>query len=179
MIYLEANQVPNHLKFGYSGKSFKAEVCEKVYIPSYAGNWDSGSRDTYSAIELATGKSIAASNNYSAPWDNDRKDQHIALRSGFAVIRHSIFCGRDMGLTFYVHPEDAVKLLPQQTSDLSDIERKVLKIIKSYKSAYRVDEARRQGVSEAQYREAMVTLQAQDLLDKRGAITTKGKNAAQ
>jgi hypothetical protein len=84
-----------------------------------------------------------------------------------------------MGLTFYVHPEDAVKLLPQQTSDLSDIERKVLKIIKGYKSAYRVDEARRQGVSEAQYREAMVTLQAQDLLDKRGAITTKGKNAAQ
>ena len=165
MIYLEANQVPNDLKLGYSGKSFKAEVCEKVYIPSYAGNWDSGSRDTYSAIELATGKSMAASNNYSAPWDKDRKDQHIALRSGFAVIRHSIFCGRDMGLTFYVHPED--------------IERKVLKIIKSYKSAYRVDEARRQGVSEAQYREAMVTLQAQDLLDKRGAITTKGKNAAQ
>jgi len=178
MIYLEVDQVPNHLKLGYTGKSFKAEVCEQVYIPSYAGNWDSGSRDTYSAVELATGKAIAASNNHSAPWDNDRKDQRIALRSGFAVIRHSIFCGKDMGLTFYVHPEDAVKLLPQQSSNLNEIELKTLRIIKGIKSAYRIDEARRQGVSEAQYREAMVALQAQDLLDKRGAITVKGKNAA-
>jgi hypothetical protein len=40
-----------------------------------------------------------------------------------------------MGLTFYVHPDNAVKLLPP-TIELSTMEKAVLDATRSYKSSY-------------------------------------------
>jgi len=105
-IYLDPNMIPAQLRGGYSGKKFKAVVCTEVTIRADAGLWSGGSRDTFRFVQLSTGDAIAASDNMSAPWDASRKDQHITLKPGFAVVEHSLFSGKDMGLTFYVHPDE-------------------------------------------------------------------------
>jgi hypothetical protein len=100
-----------------------------------AGLWSGGSRDSYQAIELATGKAMDAINHNAAPWNPERKEKTIALRPGYAVVEHSIFCGRDSGLTFYVHPDDAAKLLPAPV-ELTELEALVLNATATYKSSY-------------------------------------------
>lgn len=176
-IYLEPSQVPAHLKGGYTGKMFRAEVTETVTIPAQSGTWSGGSRETYQAIELATGKSIAASDNVSAPWDNTRSDRTIALRSGFAIVKSTMFCGKDLGLTFFVHPSDAVQLLPASDDEITPTERKVLAIIGGLKSGYRADYYRRAGIKDAELEAIKASLINRGYLNKAGAITTKGRNA--
>lgn len=176
-MHLEPNQVPNHLKAGYAGKRFQAEPVESVTIPSHAGLWDSGSRTTYSAIELATGRALPVSDNMSAPWSDKRQDQVVALRAGFAIVKHSIFCGKDMGLTFFVHPSDVVKLVPEQPQDdLSPVELKALAIYRAIKSSYRPDSLRRAGISEGEAEAIKAKLIRLGYLNKAGAITVSGRN---
>lgn len=193
-VYLEPSQIPESIRSGYSGKRFKAIVCDSVFIPSYAGLWDGGSRTTYNAVELATGETRAASNNMSAPWDKDRRDQRIALRDGFAIISHSIFQGKDMGLTIYLHPNNAVAILPPKV-ELSPLERLVLEYTQGRKSSYngrdRFDmlcddlhySRDRKGLesipTRADWNAAKDSLISQGFLNARGAITNKGRNAAQ
>lgn len=176
-IYLEPAQVPAHLKSGYTGKTFRAQICETVTIPAQSGTWSGGSRETYQAIDLATGKSIAASDNTSAPWDNIRADRTVALRSGFAIVKATIFCGKDLGLTFFVHPNDAVKLLPPSDDEITDTERKVLAIIGGIKSGYRADYYRKAQISDAELEAIKASLIKRGYLTKIGAITPKGRNA--
>ena len=176
-VYLEPSQVPAHLKGGYSGKTFRAQVCESVTIPAQSGTWSGGSRDTYQAIELATGRAAVASDNVSAPWDKERKDVTIALRSGFAVVKFTMFQGKDLGLTFFVHPDDAVKLLPASDDEVTPTERKVLAIIGGIKSGYRADYYRRAGITDGELEAIKAELCKRGYLNKAGAITTKGRNA--
>ena len=176
-MHLEPNQVPAHLKSGYTGKRFQAEPAESVTIPSYAGLWDGGSRTTYSAIELATGRAVPVSDNMSAPWDMTRQDKIVPLRAGFAIVKHSIFCGNDMGLTFFVHPSDIAKLIPEQPKDdLSPTELKVLAIIRGLKSSYRANEYARQGISEGEVEAIKGKLTRAGYINKAGAITVTGRN---
>lgn len=197
VIYLEDSQIPPQLSRGYDGKKFQAHTCEQVTIPADAGLWSGGTRDTYRLVELATGREMSAADHSAAPWDDTRKDRLIALKPGFTVIRHSIFCGKDMGLHFYVHPDDAVKLLPAP-NDLSLFERIVLQASAELKSSYNGKdryemmrdnmtwEHSRKSVgmvegeafpTRAQWDEAKAGLIAKGLLDKRGAVTVKGRNA--
>ena len=193
-IYLEPSQVPAAIRGAYSGKKFRAIVTDSVYIPSDAGTWSGGSRTLYSAIHLTSGESRPACDSYSAPWDSSRKDQSVTLKPDFAIISHSIFCGKDMGLTIYIHPINAAALLPAPV-ELTPLERAVLKYTKEKKSSYngrdRFDmlledlefNFKRQELnlevkpSRADWNKAKDSLIAQGLLNARGAITTKGKNA--
>ena len=176
-MYIEANQVPNHLRLGYTGKKFQVEAVESVKIPSYAGLWDGGSRTTYTAIELATGNSVTASDNSSAPWDDTRKDRLFALRSGYAVVRHQISQGHDLGLTFYVHPSDIVKLIPENKSaDLTEQELKFLAVIRGIKSGYRNEYFARMGLKQADIEALKDKFTSLGYLNKAGAITVAGKN---
>ena len=188
-IHLDPAMVPSALRAGYSGKHFKARVVESVTVPSYAGNWDGGSRDTYTLINLETGQEVAASDNVSAPWDK-RSDRLIVLRPGFAVVEHSIFCGKDMGLTFYVHPDNAAKLLPAPAAPLSDHERIVLNATGAFKSSHNGKDRYAMASDEArwsrnaatfptreQWQSAKDSLIAKGLLNKAGAITVTGRNA--
>jgi hypothetical protein len=179
-MHLEPNQVPAHLKSGYNGKRFQAEPAESVTIPSYAGLWDGGSRTTYSAIELATGRTVPVSDNMSAPWSDKRQDVTVPLKSGFAIVKHSIFCGKDMGLTFLVHPSDIVKLIPEQPKDdLSATELKVLAIIRGLKSSYRANQYARQGISEGEVEAIKGKLTRLGYTNKAGAITVAGRNRSE
>ena len=175
-LYLEPNQIPAQLRGSYSGKQFKAIVTESVTIPIYAGLWSGGSRDTYRVVRLSDGATIEPVRHNAAPWDSGRAERKVDLEPGIAVVEHSIFCGKDAGLTFYVHPANATALLPPVVN-LSDIQRKVLNVHGGIKSAYRKQELAYQKVSESDYETAKAFLIAEGYLNKAGAITTKGRNA--
>lgn len=192
-IYLDANMVPATLRRGYDGKKFKAHVCEQMTIPMTAGLWDGGSRDKYSVIRLVDGAEISPISHNAAPWNSERRDVTVQLEPGIAVVEHSMFCGKDMGLTFYVHPSNAAALLPAPSGELTPHEKPVLIATRSFKSSYagrdRYDMMRDdyrcartvQGdasyPSREQWEAAKTSLIGKGLLNKAGAITVAGRNA--
>lgn len=113
-IKLTPKQVPTELRGTYTGRKFKAEVCETMIIPADAGLWDGGSKDSYTGIDLETGKQAVFPGETLVPWDEHRSDKVVIMHPGFAVVRHTIFCGKDLGLTYYIHPENAGKFLPAE-----------------------------------------------------------------
>jgi hypothetical protein len=186
MTYLEPNQVPSHLRGAYQGKQFKAKVCTEMTIPADAGLWSDGSRDVYTAVSFDTGKSVRFPGQNEAPWGN-RQDRVVTLEPGFAVVQHTIFRGKDFGLTFYLHPDNAAKLLPAPAAEISELERFVLNAAASYKSSYggkdryqmAADNARwsKKPVPTRQdYDSAKQSLISKGLLNKVGAITVSGRN---
>jgi hypothetical protein len=194
-IFLEPNQVPAAIRGAYAGKKYRAVIADSVFIPSHAGLWDSGSRTTFEAIHLETGERRPASDNMSAPWDSSRQDARVELKDGFAIVSHSVFCGKDMGLTIYVRPENAAAMLPAPV-ELAPVAKLILKYTKERKSSYMgrdrydmaADDMRYGGSaikalgvetmpSRDEWNAAKNSLIAAGFLNKAGAITTKGKNA--
>jgi hypothetical protein len=190
-VYLDIDQVPAQLRQGYAGRKFQAKVCEEVTIPMDAGLWSGGSRDTYRVVRFEDGATIEPMRNQ-APWDKSRQDIPVKLAPGIAVIEHTIFCGKDLGLTFYVHPENARKLLPAPV-ELTALEKLVLEYTAHRKSSYMGRDRYQMAVEDARYgygenREKLVpsrpewdaakqSLIARGFLNKAGAITTAGRNA--
>jgi hypothetical protein len=183
-VVLDARDVPPHLRGEYSGRKFRAVVGETMSIPADAGLWSGGSRDLFYFIRLADGARVPAPGQNAAPWDRSSSDRRMAIEPGYAVVCHSIFCGKDSGLTFYVHPADATAMLPAPSGDLTKAQRIVLICTRSYKSSYagmsdyRFQEASRQtAITRDDWESAKASLIASGHLNKAGAITTKGKNA--
>lgn len=181
-IHLELGQVPATLKGGYSGKKFKAIVTESIRVPIDAGLWSGGSRDTYSFVELATGRSVPSPAQSSAPWSGERQEFDSPLPVGIVMVEHSIFCGKDMGLTFYVHPQNSGKFLPPPAV-LSDHEKLVLEATRSLKASYagkdRYENAKPYGaMSESERDERLARVQG--ILDTKGDVKLKsGKYASE
>jgi hypothetical protein len=125
-----------------------------------------------------------------APW-GDRKDRKIDLKPGYLVICHTIFCGKDLGLTFFVHPDNAAKLLPAPAAELTRAEKLVLEASCSLKASYmgrdRYEMMRENarysadGIAQfptrAEWDQAKTDLIGKGLLNKAGAVTVAGKNA--
>lgn len=177
-IHIHRDQVPAALRAGYEGRKFKAIATESVHIPADAGLWEGGSRTVYTCIELATGESVAHPMTDSAPWHPGRNNVRIALAPGFAIVAHSLFCGKDCGLTYYVHPANMTALIPDQTgAALTQAESVVLACCKSYISKFRREYAARAGVDALAYADAVVTLTAKGMLTRGGALTVTGRNA--
>jgi hypothetical protein len=193
-IYLEPDKVPLHLRGGYTGKKFAVEVTEIAFIPADAGTWSGGTRDTYRAIRLSDGAGVKLTDTVSAPWDDCRKDQRFVLTPGLAIVRHTMFCGKDMGLTFYLNPSDAAPMLPAPADGLSRVEQMVLDYTAGRKSSYngkdRYEMARddwRHGYmtdkpevfpTREVWDAAKVSLASRLYLNKAGAITPAGRNMA-
>lgn len=95
----------------YAGRKFRLQVSENpIDVRSY---WDEGSREYFTFANLATGE---VSSQVPAQSAFDRKitgADNVELPVGFACVKHSIFCGRDTGITIIVRPENAAKLLSQ------------------------------------------------------------------
>lgn len=193
-IYLEPAMVPATLRGTYSGKQFKAYVVTETTIPFDAGLWSGGSRDKYFAIDLSTGQHVTLPGQNAAPWDNSRRDIRTPIKPGYAVIRHTISGGKDLGLTFYIHPDNASKLLPAPAAEMPAIQRLVLVATASLKSSYAGKDRYQMAMGEYHCKQALrgeafptrdqwecakAELIAGGYLNKAGAITTKGRNAAQ
>jgi hypothetical protein len=176
-IHLNKNDIPAHLRAGYNGNKFKARAALSITIRSDAGLWSGGTRDFYYMIRLADGANCAFPGHQNAPWNIERVDKEISIDPGFAIVRHSHFCGDDMGLEYYINPVDIAKLVPYDDGpELCKVESMVLYITRAFKSFARNDEYRRAGISEGEAGAIKARLINLGYLNKAGAITTKGKN---
>lgn len=129
----------------YNGRKVCVVVCDRVQISDL--NWSGGSRSQYRSCTLdgrATGSADA--HNQSPPWNNQVEGSQVALEANHAIVEHSIFCGKDMGLTIYVRPDGLPRGTLPAECELTDLERAALHIIGGIKSGYRADEFRRSGL---------------------------------
>jgi hypothetical protein len=112
--------------------------------------------------------------------------QNVPMPDGCALVEHSIFCGKDSGITIVVRTANAPRLLPPaDNGKLTRDQEIVLVATSTYKASYggvsnfRFREATRQtGITESAWNSAKTSLIDSKHLNKRGAITPKGRNAA-
>jgi len=163
----------------YNGKQFKVDIFKgPMNLTSY---WDGGSKTYYAIVSMKTGKVKEIPEN--GGMYGGRPFKISKLPEGFAVIEHSIFMGKDMGITIFVNPENLSKMLPAP-DEVTWAEKVVLSATRSYKSSYagikdyRFHEALKDtGIKKSEWDEAKQNLIQKGFLNKAGAITDKGKNA--
>jgi hypothetical protein len=116
---------------------------------------------------------------YDAPI---RGGDDVKLVPGLVCVEHSIFCGKDTGITIHVHAENAPKYLPAPV-DLTEDEKTVIGYTKSCKSSYagipnfRFHEAtRRTKITLDRWEAAKASCIVKGLLNKAGALTIDGRN---
>lgn len=183
IVYLTPDQVPPVIRracSGYSGRKFQASIHASVTLSN--GYWDGGSRSTYVAVNLETGETSGADPAIKNPFRCPQSPT-VELQPGLAIVEHSIFCGKDSGITIHLHPSNVVQFLPAP-EELSRTEKIVLTATRSFKSNYagisnyRFHEARSiTGITLEEWESAKASLIARKLLNKAGAVTTAGKNA--
>lgn len=177
-IYLEKKDIPQMLLKvfpNYTGKKFQVEQKTKVSLSG--AYWDGGSRNEYRAVNMDTGEILPADGKLQNPFTPGYAVPTVEIPPRVCVVEHTIFCGKDLGITFHVNPSDYQNLLPPG-EELTEDEKKVLVATRCYKSSY--NGQTRQQMSKIPldiWKQASETLKDKGLLDKRGAITNKGRNA--
>lgn len=159
----------------YTGRKFKVEVRPEGSHVDVTSYWDGGSRDYYVILNLVTMKSAPVPQNGDA--FTARKIAPVTLHENLCVVNHAIYMGKDMGLTFIISEKNAAQLLPANDNNLDKKEKTVLVLLRSFKPAYRRDEARHAGISATDYDTIIANLKVKQYVNPSGAITAKGKNA--
>jgi hypothetical protein len=165
----------------YRGRSFAMEVVDGTL--DLRSSWQGGSRDYYSFVRL---DGQAVSNRLPAQSGFDRPVKgldSVQLPDGTAVVEHSIFQGRDLGLTLMIGRQNATKMLPSPVT-LPDDQLVVLEHTRSLKSTYggvkniRYREAHQStGITVDRWDAAVASLMASKHLRRNKSITPKGRNA--
>lgn len=152
----------------------------EYHVSSY---WDGGSKTDYYFIQMATGKVLTAddlprgvrqqaANPYSLPIAD------VQIPEGVIIIEHIFSAGKDMGYAIICRDDNTLAALEPAPTDLTDREKQVLRIIRSYKSSYRREEYARAGISTQELTDTLNSLKGKGMIDARGAVTVKGRNAA-
>ena len=157
----------------YNGRKFKLlGVDGPISVRSY---WSGGSRDYYVFVR-ADGETLSAPT--SSWFDNVTGVDSVTIPDGCAVVQHSIFCGKDTGLTLIV-PQDRIALFQPPAVGLTETERHVLGITSCLKPFARRETAAMKGINGYEWEETVKVLAARGLLRKNGSITPAGRNAVQ
>ena len=91
----------------YRGRTFKVEFAETItFWDTY---WSGGTKNTYVAI-LSDGRTARL--NVPAPWLSTVEGETTELLVDMLIVKHAIFCGKDLGITIYAHPAHLPKWLP-------------------------------------------------------------------
>lgn len=104
----QAWPIVRHAFPDYTGRKFNLEFAEQPYIGDT--NWGGGTRNKYVLVKLGSDFERQAFPAFS-PWANPIEGERFPMRQGFALIEHSIFCGKDCGVTIYAHPADETKAI--------------------------------------------------------------------
>ena len=96
----------------YRGRKVRIDVRERNVMATTW--WDGGSKDDVAAVRLVDMKPCEIPST--SPYDNQGLamaiyHEGIPMCEGIAIVVHSIFCGKDAGITIYLHPDNAAKLL--------------------------------------------------------------------
>lgn len=178
MIHVEKKDVPQVILNAfpnYRGRKFRVDQGTKVrLVDAY---WSGGTKSDYVAVNLATGERFAADRVIENPLRCSQTPE-VEIPVGCVIVRHSRFCGKDMGLVIYVRPENVAGMLPEP-ADLSEDEKRVLYYTRAYKSSYNgITRQQQSGMPIDRWNAAKEKLIAGKYLNQRGAITPKGRNAS-
>ncbi len=91
----------------YKGRKISANYSGRVTFSDT--NWGGGSRNRYVCLDLAKGLKRGLS--VPAPWVNPVEGVTAPIPEGMVVAEHTIFCGKDCGVTLYF-PTSAAALGP-------------------------------------------------------------------
>ena len=143
--------------------------------------WSGGSRDYYVAVNLVTRQTFPVPEN-GTPFMPE-VFQASAIPANWAIVCHTIFCGKDLGLTVYVNAENLAKMLPAPVS-LTRAQVVVLVFTRERKSSYNGRNRQQMaedeiGMPRVEWEQAKAELVARGLLKSSGAITDDGRNAAE
>jgi hypothetical protein len=97
----------------YSGRKFTIEFTAQVTF--YDTNWSGGTRNKYVAVRADGGHLISKGYSAPAPWANPVEGRTIDLPVDVLIVKHSMFCGTDVGITIYAHPSLAPRWLPAKS----------------------------------------------------------------
>lgn len=162
----------------YSGHKFKLSASPPSRLDSC---WGGGSRDFYVLIDLASGNSIPIPEN-GTPFSNGGQIFTLsALPQNIALVQHTIFCGKDLGITVYVNADNLNKYLPASPA-LTSAQKMVLVFTRERKSSYNGQNRQQMAESEKnfpahEWDQAKAELIAMGLLKSNGSITDDGRNA--
>jgi hypothetical protein len=111
-IKLTAKDIPPMLRNvfpEYHGRKWRANVTTNVQM--YDTYWSGGTRNQYRAVNLETGMigepGSGAFGNFLDP-----REPTVELPPGVAIVEHSMFMGKDVGITIHVHPSNVRSMLP-------------------------------------------------------------------
>jgi len=165
----------------YNGRKLKINYnCKQINLRSY---WDGGSKSTYVILRLDDNKTLQAP--VSHPFFNKSITgvDNFVIPENYVVVQHSIFCGKDMGLT--IHTPSAAQLLNDGSDniELTRVQKMVLCWIVGLKSAYRKQERINSHFPEKLYNIICKELESMELIkiNKNGAVqnTLKARNLIQ
>jgi hypothetical protein len=162
---------------GYTGKKIK--VVTGDFPTNFSSNWSGGSRNDYVFYNLANGKAkpVPESGSGFGTNPNALNIDTSTTPDSLVLVQHTIFSGKDLGITIYAKPGAVAPLLPApEDESLSKEEIFTLILIRSLKSFARREEANRYGVSTNQYDDAIKSLQTKGYVSKVGGLSTNGKN---
>ena len=93
----------------YRGRTFKVEFAPTITF--HDTNWGGGTKNTYVAI-ATDGRTARL--NVPAPWLNTVEGKTMELPLNILIVKHTVFCGKDLGITIYAHPAHMPKWLPEE-----------------------------------------------------------------
>ena len=105
-IRVSAREIPDVIKRAaapYRGRKWKITVTERITLAN--AYWDGGSKSTYTAVDLATGRTSEAHSALSNPFRTPQAPD-VEIPRGVCVLEHVVFCGKDCGIYVHVRPED-------------------------------------------------------------------------
>lgn len=79
----------------YRGRKIRAVVRNSVYLENY---WDGGTRTCVKAIRLSD-RTVHEPAAFTTNPMNGGAHGQLEIPAGVAMVEHSIFCGKDVGLT--------------------------------------------------------------------------------
>lgn len=92
----------------WKGRKVRAIVATEYKM---ADHWGGGTRDFVKAYGLESGAASEPRVEAQNPM-NAKAHATVAIPENVVLVEHSIFCGEDVGVTIYVNPANAAKLLP-------------------------------------------------------------------
>ena len=95
----------------YRGRKFKLYFQQHVIFSDL--HWAGGTRNSYAFVR-ADGE--LAFFPASTPWDSPFEGRKMPLPENILVVEHTMFCGKDLGITIYAHPCWAPRLLEHDLS---------------------------------------------------------------
>jgi len=144
----------------------------RLYLSSH---WEGGTRYWYTLVALDGTARIPVPEN-GTPFAI-ATPEITSIPTGSALVETCVFRGKNMPAKIYVNPENMNQFVLTEAPQLTDLESKVLGLVCGLKSAYRREEAARQGISLADYEATIASLKGKKLLNAGGAVTPAGRNA--